>query len=79
MLWRVGGAQGTCRIQQARTAKIQCTVQARIAAKEAREMFEKLADERMRAAALLVQSHICIKSKNQEKEKRAAEALKLLV
>ena len=42
-------------------------------------MFEKLADERMRAAALLVQSHICIKSKNQEKDKRAAEALKSLV
>eukprot|EP00439_Symbiodinium_sp_Y106_P047685 s3034_g6.t1 len=51
--------------------------EARTAAKEAREMFEKLADERMRAAALLVQSHICIKSKNQEKDKRAAEALKL--
>ena len=41
-------------------------------------MFEKLGDDRMRAAALLVQSHICIKSKNQEKEKRAAEALKSL-
>ncbi|CAE7463185.1 unnamed protein product [Symbiodinium necroappetens] len=51
--------------------------EARTAAKEARGMFEKLADERMRAAALLVQSHICIKSKNQEKDKRAAEALKL--
>ena len=41
-------------------------------------MFEKHDDDRMRAAALLVQSHICIKSKNQEKEKRAAEALKSL-
>ncbi|CAE7294432.1 unnamed protein product [Symbiodinium pilosum] len=51
--------------------------EARVAAKDAREMFEKLGDDRMRAAALLVQSHICIKSKNQEKEKRAAEALKL--
>jgi len=48
--------------------------EARAAAKEATDIFSKLGDARSYASALLVQSHICIKSKNQDKDKRSAEA-----
>lgn len=49
--------------------------EARSAGQEAFDLFVQLADLRGQAAALLVQSHVSIKSKNQEKEKRSVEAM----
>lgn len=40
--------------------------QARAAGKDSYNLFTQLGDVRGQAAALLVQSHVCIKSKNQE-------------
>ncbi|CAJ1329725.1 unnamed protein product [Effrenium voratum] len=51
--------------------------EARACSKQALDIFNQLGDERAKAAALLVQSHICIKSKNQDRDKRAAEAIAL--
>ncbi|CAK9088032.1 Eukaryotic translation initiation factor isoform 4G-2 [Durusdinium trenchii] len=51
--------------------------EARVAGKQSYDFFLELGDLRGQAAALLVQSHVCIKSKNQDKEKRSAEALTL--
>ena len=40
-------------------------MKARVAGRQAHDLFQQLGDVRGQAAALLVQSHVCIKSKNQ--------------
>lgn len=51
--------------------------EARAAGKDSYNLFTQLGDVRGQAAALLVQSHVCIKSKNQEKERRSFDAITL--
>lgn len=48
--------------------------QARAAGKDSQELFAQLGDVRGQAAALLVQSHVAIKSKNQEGPRDARDA-----
>ena len=47
--------------------------EARVAGKQSYDFFLELGDLRGQAAALLVQSHVCIKSKNQDKDREPEE------
>lgn len=53
--------------------------QARAAGKDSYNLFTQLGDVRGQAAALLVQSHVCIKSKNQELDFSVMDEINILV
>ena len=53
--------------------------QARAAGKDSYNLFTQLGDVRGQAAALLVQSHVCIKSKNQELDFSVLDEINILV
>ena len=53
--------------------------QARAAGKDSYNLFTQLGDVRGQAAALLVQSHVCIKSKNQELDFSVLGEINILV